>query len=124
MSEWVWRLLSLSLAGTLLALALFVAQAVARRLLSRRVLYVLWLVVLVRMLVPVGLVGLGASPSSSAFPTLPPIITSAAPSSDAPTTAAPTRPSIPTVASSLVPTGSTAVTSVAPTRPAATPTPA
>ena len=107
MSEWIVRLLLLSFAGTLLALLLFVLQPLLRKFVSHRILYLLWIVVMVRMVVPVGLASVG----TGAF--LPPPMP----------TAAVTQPAATQPAATHAPTAPAATAAPTSTHPASTPTP-
>lgn len=53
MTDWLRLIGSLSLAGSLLALAILLIRLVARRFLSRRLFYLLWLLVIFQLLVPI-----------------------------------------------------------------------
>lgn len=55
MNEWLLMILSLSLAGTLLALFLLIIKQFVHHKISKTLQYYIWLIVLIRLVVPVGL---------------------------------------------------------------------
>jgi beta-lactamase regulating signal transducer with metallopeptidase domain len=114
MSEALVRLLLLSLAGSLLALLLYLLQPLLKRMVTRRILYVLWVIVMVRMVVPVGVASIGTGALIPA-PSPTPSITQPA------VTRAPTTP---VSTKAPTPTQPIATVTAAPTKTAATPTPA
>ncbi len=109
MSEALVRLLLLSLAGSLLALLLYLLQPLLERIVTRRILYVLWIIVMVRMVVPVGIASVG----TGAF------VPHATPTS-AVTQSAPTAPA---ATSTPHPTQPSTTATTVPTKSEATPTP-
>ena len=70
MEHGLWTLLQLSLAGSLLALAVLAATRLFRGRISRTGAYYLWLLVLLRLILPVGLPGFSLSPLPQEAPTL------------------------------------------------------
>jgi len=118
MSEWVVRLLLLSFAASLLALLLFALQPLLRWVVSRRVLYILWIVVMVRMVVPFGVASVGTG--ALVAPVAPTAAVTRPAVTQPPTTRAPTAPASTTT---TLPTRTPATATPAPTQPAATPTP-
>jgi len=53
MIDGLWLIGSLSLAGSILALAMLLVRPVARHFLSKRLLYLLWLLVIFQLLIPI-----------------------------------------------------------------------
>ena len=53
MIDWLWLIGSLSLVGSILALSVLLIRSMAKRFLSGRLQYILWLLVLFRLLVPI-----------------------------------------------------------------------
>lgn len=70
MEHGLWTLLQLSLAGSLLALAVLAVTRLFRGKISRTGAYYLWLLVLLRLILPVGLPGVSLSPLPQEAPTL------------------------------------------------------
>lgn len=70
MEHGLWTLIQLSLAGSLLALAVLAATRLFRGKISRTGAYYLWLLVLLRLILPVGLPGVSLSPLPQEAPAL------------------------------------------------------
>ena len=70
MEHGLWTLIQLSLAGSLLALAVLAVTRLFRGKISRTGAYYLWLLVLLRLILPVGLPGVILSPLPQEAPTL------------------------------------------------------
>ena len=70
MEHGLWTLIQLSLAGSLLALAVLAVTRLFRGKISRTGAYYLWLLVLLRLILPVGLPGVSLSPLPQEAPTL------------------------------------------------------